>query len=474
MPIQQESIKSELISKKLSRLDPTYYILKEQLKRMQKASFLKNDTLEKLGVKISSGSYVKEYVEKSFGVKYLRVGNIKPFSINESERNTEYVISDEDNKNKVKYRDVIIGRTQATTEKLAVASIIDEKADGSFISQHVTKLDSKESHISPEFLVSYLNSDFYIHQLKIASHGDTRVELTHNQIKELLIFIPEEKILKQIEHNVSRIFVLNKKANSLIEKSLDILKRNLNLSLLENKNSFTLDLKKLSDRDIWNPKCNLPNYYDLQEKLKTNHSTIQLSDQSLFEIRRGKEIGSENYKIGLDKLTGDLAFIRTSDVVNYEIDLSPDYFVNENFEELPNFAKEGDIIFSRDGVIADTAMICEDDRALIASGFYIISLKKKLNISPEYFFTCMSSFEIGKIPAYMRTVFASTIPHLQKRKKDKSELENFYIPIISNDAQENITKLIRNAFKLKSLRKKRILKNREIFNCLFKEASKVS
>ena len=67
------------------------------------------------------------------------------------------------------FKDVILGRTQATTEKLAVASIIDENSSGSYISQHVSKLNAKNSTISPEFLVSYLNSDFYIHQLKIAS-----------------------------------------------------------------------------------------------------------------------------------------------------------------------------------------------------------------------------------------------------------------------------------------------------------------
>ena len=61
----------------------------------------------------------------------------------------------------------------------------------------------------------------------------------------------------------------------------------------------------------------------------------------------------------MEKSDSDIAFIRTSDVVNYEIDLFPDYFVDESFEKMPNLAKKGDIIFSRDGVIGETAMICE-------------------------------------------------------------------------------------------------------------------
>ena len=53
----------------------------------------------------------------------------------------------------------------------------------------------------------------------------------------------------------------------------------------------------------------------------SKHETIQLSNKKLFEIRRGKEVGSKNYKVGLEKSDSDIAFIRTSDVVNYEIDL---------------------------------------------------------------------------------------------------------------------------------------------------------
>lgn len=470
MAIKTESVNNKGFKGKHIRLDPTYYILKEEIKKMQKVDFLECKTLDEHNIEVSSGSYVDNYLNKETGVKYLRVGNIKPYSINESERNTEYVSNEVNAKNKVCFKDVILGRTQATTEKLAVASIIDENSSGSYISQHVSKLNAKNSTISPEFLVSYLNSDFYIHQLKIASHGDTRVELTHSQLKELLIFLPDKKTVKKIEENVSEIFSLNKKANALMQKAFDILKKNLDLQELKNYQSFSLNNSKLFNADIWNPKCNMPGYEEIQNEIISKHETIQLSDKKLFEIRRGKEVGSINYKVGLEKSDSDIAFIRTSDVINYEIDLFPDYFVDESFQKMPNLAKKGDIIFSRDGVIGETAMICEKDKALIASGFYIISKKEDLDMSSEYFFTCMSSHEIGKIPALMRTVYASTIPHLQKRKKDTSQLQNFYIPILSKDAQDEITDTVKKAFDHKNSRKQIILKNKSILDSIFKKA----
>ena len=70
----------------------------------------------------------------------------------------------------------------------------------------------------------------------------------------------------------------------------------------------------------------------------------------------------------------------------------------------------------------------------------------------------------------MRTVYASTIPHLQKRKKDTSELQNFYIPIISNDAQDEISDTVKKAFEHKNLRKQIIINNKSILDSTFKNA----
>ena len=91
MAIKTESVNNKEFKGKHIRLDPTYYILKEEIKKMQKVDFLECKTLDEHNIEVSSGSYVDNYLNKETGVKYLRVGNIKPYSINESERNTEYV-----------------------------------------------------------------------------------------------------------------------------------------------------------------------------------------------------------------------------------------------------------------------------------------------------------------------------------------------------------------------------------------------
>ena len=52
------------------------------------------NTLEELNVKISSGSYIDTYIDKSNGVPYMRVGNIKPFTIDEQGRSLVFVSKD--------------------------------------------------------------------------------------------------------------------------------------------------------------------------------------------------------------------------------------------------------------------------------------------------------------------------------------------------------------------------------------------
>ena len=63
---------------------------------------------------------------------------------------------------------------------LGVASLVDLEDFSIATSQHVSKLSFENSSVSPFFLVAYLNSKFYLHQLALASHGDTRGMNIHN------------------------------------------------------------------------------------------------------------------------------------------------------------------------------------------------------------------------------------------------------------------------------------------------------
>ena len=182
-------------------------------------------------------------------------------------------------------------------------------------------------------------------------------------------------------------------------------------------------------------------------------------------------IGYENYKEFIERPDDDIPFIRTSDIVNNEVDIYPDYYI-------PPFAKDGikqdiktgDVIFTKDGKIACVGMITDADNVILSSGIERLRLTKKAideGFTQEYLFTALSIPEIVRYGVIRRTVVASTIPHLREDR-----LKDIEIPLMEQEIINRITKLIQQAFTLKSSRKQ-ILKQsdkllEEYFSLYFK------
>ena len=134
------TLKSEINLSRDKRLDAKSFFVNHVFNELESKSSCEVKTLNELEAKISSGSYIDTYIDESKGIPYIRVGNIKPFTIDEQGRSLVFVSKDVPLKIKAKENDVILGRTQATAEKLAVASIIDKTNKGFVISQHVSKI----------------------------------------------------------------------------------------------------------------------------------------------------------------------------------------------------------------------------------------------------------------------------------------------------------------------------------------------
>lgn len=137
----------------------------------------------------------------------------------------------------------------------------------------------------------------------------------------------------------------------------------------------------------------IPDYYDpdLQKEIidlqKENFkvSSIQnLIDEKIIKIKRGNEIGSENYG------KGDIPFIRTSDIVNWELKVDPVKSVPEIiYDQYKNKQdiKENDILFVKDGtfLIGRTAIITrQDEKIIIQSHLLKIRVADNTEINPYY------------------------------------------------------------------------------------------
>lgn len=409
-----------------NRFSAQYYYLKEQLDGLSKRGE-QIFSIEEVSSTIDSGSYIDTYVNS--GLRYLRVGDMKKYIVDMSD---SVFISKEKAKLKMILQkgDVCFARTQATFDKLGNFTLIDELNESETISQHLSKIHPTK-HVSSEYLCAYLNSKFGKRQMCIASYGDTRVELTHNQTKEIKVILLDKITMETIENKVKQLLLCNRNAYQAFREAQEII--NTEFYGRTFKGDLTTTTKDLLiENNLWSPSCYNPTYIQTINRIKNGFRYEKLDDLVL-PIKKGVEVGSENYLIEMEKSVDDIPFIRTSDIYNHEIDYAPDYYVSTQIarkNKCPDL-RSGDIIFSKDGKVGEVGIINLDNSIVPSSGFAV--LRSKGEISSNYLFAVLSHKEIIKNQAKMKTVIAATIPHLKIEK-----IKDFYVPIFDDDKVKKI------------------------------------
>lgn len=138
---------------------------------------------------------------------------------------------------------------------------------------------------------------------------------------------------------------------------------------------------------ITEPYYLVPRYYDRkavdelrQEADKLQAVLVSLGDlikQGAIKVKKGHEVGAEVYG------TGDVPFVRTSDISNYEISIDPTKSVSEDVYALykdQQSLKPGDILVVADGRyrIGRTAILNEFNfRCIVQSHIRILTVKQK-------------------------------------------------------------------------------------------------
>ncbi|MFX0048663.1 MAG: hypothetical protein ACFE8G_10910, partial [Candidatus Hermodarchaeota archaeon] len=246
----------------------------------------------------------------------------------------------------------------------------------------------------------------------------------------------------------------------------------LNLHLKVNE---SIEFSYLEDQDVFKLNINqiknnifIPSYYTSVEKplksLEENKNFTLLSIADLIErniiytknkefIPRGDEIGSHVYGLG------DIPFIRTSEISNWEINLNSHKKTSEEvynqFKEKQNI-EVGDILLVKDGgpnLIGKTAYITElDTKIIIQSHIYQIKvLKNSENIDP-YLLLYSLNLEIVQEQIKAITFVQGTISTIGNRIMD------VILPIPSEKSKRNeISKHIKGIIDLKTEIRKKIL-----------------
>ena len=149
-------------------------------------------------------------------------------------------------------------------------------------------------------------------------------------------------------------------------------------------------------------------------------------------LSKGDEIGSANYS------EDGVPFIKTSDIMNFDIDYEPDCYCSESFvNQLEQNIRKGDIIFTKDGKLGQVALIQNDANIVLSSG--LVKYHPKNNIERYWLFLLLSS-EYGMAFFSKWFVIASTMSHLRK-----DFFEDFAIPHVNETIE---TRYIRPLEKL--------------------------
>lgn len=152
----------------------------------------------------------------------------------------------------------------------------------------------------------------------------------------------------------------------------------------------------------------LPKYYNPEiplelNSLKETHTLTKFSNlikQGLVSVSTGDEVGKLSYG------TGNIPFVRTSDISNWEIKLDPKHGLSNNTYEL--YAKKQDvqaqdIFMVRDGtyLVGTCAMVTEHDGPMVyQSHMYKIRSKNHKELNPYLLLAVLSS------PIVKKQIFA--------------------------------------------------------------------
>lgn len=205
----------------------------------------------------------------------------------------------------------------------------------------------------------------------------------------------------------------------------------------------------------------IPDYYnpEIRKELEDlrrsgKYRLVSIGDllkQDILQIRRGNEIGSRNYG------TGDVPFVRTSDIVNWEMKFDPIKSVAEEiYDRYKHYqdVQEKDILFVSDGtfLIGRTAMVTTLDlKIIIQSHVKKIRVLENDFISPYYLFYLLNSKVVRK-QIDSKTFIQATISTIGNR------VEEVILPIsIDKDEVDRIEQEIKGIITQKTELRRRTM-----------------
>ncbi|MFX0106152.1 MAG: N-6 DNA methylase [Candidatus Hodarchaeota archaeon] len=251
-------------------------------------------------------------------------------------------------------------------------------------------------------------------------------------------------------------YIFDKSGNKIIDDDFPIISNRYqeikhNPLSTYNSKGFLLSVSELRSYSL------IPRFYDpsIQEnldKLKENYDLISLGElieNNILTLMNGQGVEKKYYG------TGDIPYIRTSDISNWELKIDYLHSVSkEIYEKFKQDLTTNDILFVKDGgrLIGTTCILSEksDIECLVQSHFQILRCEKPKELHP-YLLLYLLNKPIVKKQVEANIVIQSTIPTIGERTKD------IIVPVPkSKDKQKEIIEKIRTILESRAKLRKEI------------------
>ncbi len=265
---------------------------------------------------------------------------------------------------------------------VAQFSIVPDDYEKWIISANLISVQTSKN-IDPYYLIAFLNSAIGTYQLERLQSGQVQPKIITDDIKHLLIYLPNKELEKKVSATIKSSKGRQEKAKELYAQAEHLLLSELGLddpdlspALFYERHFSETQQAARFDAEFFQPK-----YYALRERL--NKST---------SLREGSTIGSisKPLKYGtsakLSYVEDGIPFLRIADLENKRFDEASVLRISHEEASLQKNARvsTGDVLISRSGTLG-LAVAIPDHLANSVFGSYFIRVKPDCTvIHPEF------------------------------------------------------------------------------------------